>query len=190
MTCRATENKINQSRKKYIMKKLVAICVVTMLVLGCSKNDDFNGQNQSCSYDSCAIKAPASEIQGVQAYLSSKNLTATQHCSGLFYRVETLGTGTVVPSACSYVSVKYKGSLTNGNVFDQTTGNNTLDYPLSNLIKGWVNGLPYIRQGGKMHLYIPPTLGYGPSDQKNAAGAVVIPGNSILVFEIELVNVQ
>ncbi|HVG14829.1 MAG TPA: FKBP-type peptidyl-prolyl cis-trans isomerase [Chitinophagaceae bacterium] len=172
-----------------MMKKLFAIGLVTLLMYGCSKNDDA-GQQQTCTYDSCAVKAPASEIQAVQAYLASKNITATQHCSGLFYRVETVGTGNVVPSACSFISAKYKGSLTNGNVFDQTTGASTLDYPLSNLIKGWINGLPYIRSGGKIHLYVPPTLGYGPADQKNGAGVVVIPGNSVLIFEVELVNVQ
>jgi len=173
-----------------MMKKIFALSIIALLVYGCSKKNDFTGQQQNCNYDSCAVKAPSSEIQAVKTYLTNNSITATQHCSGLFYRVETVGTGAVVPTACSYISVKYKGSLTNGNVFDQTTGSNTLDFPLNNLIRGWVNGIPYIRKGGKIHLYIPPTLGYGPSDQKNGAGVVTIPGNSILIFEIELINVQ
>ena len=54
---------------------------------GCSKEP-------KCSYNECAYKAPAAEIQAVKDYLTANNITATEHCSGLFYRVENPGTGT------------------------------------------------------------------------------------------------
>lgn len=172
------------------MKKiLIAVSVLTVLVLGCAKNNS-NDQTYTCNYDSCATKAPAGEIQAVKDYLSANNIMATQHCSGMFYRVETPGTGTITPTPCSYLTLRYKGTLTNGNVFDETKGTNTISYYLGDFIKGWVNGVPYIKSGGKIYLYIPPSLGYGATDRKDVNGNVVIPANSILVFEVELVNVQ
>ena len=164
------------------MKKLLAVVVLAILLINCKKDDTPAGPIQ-CNYDSCAVKAPANEIQQVQDYLTANNITATQHCSGLFYSIETAGTGNA-PTACSYVTVKYVGKLTNGNIFDQTTGTNTYSNYLSNLILGWVNVIPYLKTGGKIHLYIPPRLGYGSQQ----AGS--IPANSVLIFDVELVDVQ
>jgi len=164
------------------MKKLLVVSLISLLLINCKKNDSDPGMKQ-CTYDSCAIKAPAAEIQSVQNYLTTNSITATQHCSGLFYRVENAGTG-VAPDACSYVTVKYVGKLTNGTTFDQTQGTNTYSNYLSNLIRGWTNGVPYVKTGGRIHLYIPPSLGYG----SQASGP--IPANSILIFEIDLINVQ
>ena len=169
------------------MKKLLVISVLTLLLFNCKKTDS-GSNNQECIYDSCALKAPASEIQSVQAYLSANTIIATQHCSGLFYSIETPGSG-LTPTACSGVTVKYVGKLTNGAVFDQTAGSNSVSFYLSQVIRGWTNGIPYIKPGGKIHLYIPPTLGYGAADKKDVNGNVIIPGNSILVFDVDLVAV-
>ena len=168
------------------MKKVftgATVFIALILFAGCLKNNDDQGFEQQCNYDSCAVKAPASEIQAVQQYLTDSSLTATQHCSGLFYRLETEGTGER-PNPCSYVTVKYKGKLTNGTVFDNTATGAAYSNYLANLIRGWVNGVPYVKEGGKIHLYIPPSLGYG------SQGSSAIPANSILVFEVELVDVQ
>ncbi len=172
------------------MKKLFAISIITFLFFSCSKNKDAD-QQQSCNYDSCSVKAPASEIQAVQAYLASNNITAKPHCSGLYYRVESQGTGTVTPTDCSYLTVRYKGMLTNGTVFEenQSAGSNAASAYLDQFILGWRNGLPYIKTGGKIHLYIPPTLAYGAANQTRA-GVVIIPGNSVLILEVDMINVQ
>lgn len=169
------------------MKKLLIISALALLLINCKKTGS-GSSIQECTYDSCSLKAPASEIQTVQTYLSTNNLTATQHCSGLFYSIETPGSGPT-PTACSGVTVRYIGKFTNGAVFDQTVGSNTLSFYLSQVIRGWANGVPYLRPGGKIHLYIPPTLGYGAADKKDVNGNVVIPGNSVLIFDVELVAV-
>jgi FKBP-type peptidyl-prolyl cis-trans isomerase len=84
--------------------------------------------------------------------------------------------------------VKYTGTLTTGFKFDENlTGFSEL---LGRLVIGWQKGLPLIKAGGSMSLYIPPTLGYGSQDIKNSSGAVIIPANSILIFTIQLVAVQ
>lgn len=158
----------------YFMKKILVLAfVLSAVFLACNKKSD------PCDYDPCAFKAPDSEIQSVRAYIDGNSITATQHCSGVFYRIENQGTGNQ-PSACSAVSVKYKGYLTNGTVFETTTSPVTFD--LRNLILGWVNTIPLIKAGGRIVVYIPPTLGYG----NRAQGP--IPANSILIFEIDLVS--
>ena len=155
------------------MKKLlVLLAIATSVISGCSKD--------KCDYNECGIKAPDSEIQAVQSYLSSKGITnAVQHCSGLFYVIDNAGSGKH-PNGCSEVNVTYKGMLTNGSTFDQ----GTTDLRLDEVINGWRNGIPKIASGGIIHLYIPPSLGYGP----DANGP--IPANSVLVFDVTLNGIK
>lgn len=157
-----------------MINKLFLAVTALVFFAGCKKNP-------VCNYDECAIKAPASEIQSVQNYLSSKGIAnAIQHCSGLFYVIDTLGTGKH-PNACSTVNVQYTGALTNGNIFDQNAG---ISFGLNGVITGWRDGIPQLREGGTIHLYVPPTLGYG----NQQAGS--IPANSILIFDVKLNSVQ
>ena len=162
-----------------MLKKLLIGFVVVASFTGCLKGSDFP---DPCNYDPCEIKAPAAEIQQVQAYLTANNITnAVQHCSGLFYVVDNPGTG-ATPQTCSNITVEYEGRLTNGTQFDASTS--PVTFNLSGVIPGWRNGLPQLKPGGRIHLYVPPTLGYGA----NSNGT--IPANSILVFRVDLISVQ
>ncbi|MEO6230989.1 MAG: FKBP-type peptidyl-prolyl cis-trans isomerase [Ferruginibacter sp.] len=162
--------------------KLLLILVFSVTLFSCSKSKS----DGSCGATLSTAVAPASEIAAVQAYITNNNITATQHSSGLFYSISASGTGTVAPVACSAVTVKYVGKLTNGNEFDNSNQNypNGITFALANLISGWQIGIPLIKSGGSIILYLPPSLGYG--SQANPG----IPANSILIFEIQLVNVQ
>ena len=84
------------------------------------------------------------------------------------------------------VTVKYAGRLTNGTYFDPTTPGttSTATFALWQVIVGWQKGVPLISAGGKISLYIPPSLGYGSVPKGS------IPANSILIFDIELVSVS
>jgi FKBP-type peptidyl-prolyl cis-trans isomerase FkpA len=166
------------------MKKFLSTFAVPALVVlffaSCMKVHQPQ-QQQTCTYNPCSYKAPDSEITAVKHYLDSMGLTANQHCSGLFYTVVDSGTG-VRPDVCfNSIIAKYKGTLVNGSVFDSGQFAQPIDF--GHLIQGWANGVPFIRQGGEIRLYIPPSLGYG----KNPYGS--IPGNSILIFDINLVQV-
>lgn len=153
-------------------KKLFSLALIVTL-FGCSKKN-------KCDYNECAIKAPDSEIQSVKDYLTSKGITnATQHCSGLFYVIDNAGSGKH-PNGCSNVNVTYKGTLTNGTTFDQ----GTISFGLDQVIIGWRDGIPQIAAGGVIHLFIPPSLGYG------STGVGTIPANSILIFDVTLNSVQ
>lgn len=170
---------------KSIFFKWVLASGMLLSLSGCLKG---NEEERRCDYDACATKAPAAEVQAVKDYLSTNNITATEHCSGLFYRVESAGTGKAA-DACSYVFARYKGMLTNGNVFDEAT--NPIDFSLTQVIRGWTNGVPLIKEGGRIFLYIPASLGYGSREVRNPqTGDVVIPANSTLIFEVNLVAVQ
>ncbi|HSX01303.1 MAG TPA: FKBP-type peptidyl-prolyl cis-trans isomerase [Candidatus Saccharimonas sp.] len=98
---------------------------------------------------------------------------------------EVEGTGAEAKSD-STVTVKYTGTLADGTVFDSTDkhGGDPISFPLSSVIKGWQEGIPGMKVGGKRKLVIPPDLAYG------SQGTNGIPGNSTLTFEIELIDVK
>ena len=104
--------------------------------------------------------------------------------SGLQYKIEVEGTG-ISPEETDTVEVNYEGRLIDGTVFDSSYDRGeSVKFPLNRVIKGWTEGLTYVKEGGKIQLYIPAELGYG----KRGTGP--IPGNSTLIFDIELVKVS
>jgi FKBP-type peptidyl-prolyl cis-trans isomerase FkpA len=120
----------------------------------------------------------------IQTYLTDKKLAAKELPSGVFYLETKAGAGTAMPILSSTVTVNYKGYLLDGSVFDQTpaSGSSPISFGLSGLIKGWQEGIPTMKKGGKTTLFIPSSLGYGSAAQSK------IPANSILIFDIELVD--
>jgi FKBP-type peptidyl-prolyl cis-trans isomerase len=104
--------------------------------------------------------------------------------SGLRYKVISYGRGSK-PKATSTVKCLYEGKFIDGIVFDSTAkrNNEPSEFPLNQVIPAWTEGLQYIGVGGKIILYCPPSLAYG----SRRVGA--IPPDSVLVFEIELVEI-
>lgn len=165
-----------------MLKNILPALAATVLLAGCLKNSQVEF-TCNANYDPCAIKAPQSEIQSVQHYLDSMGITGTtQHCSGMFYIIDTMGTG-ATPTICSTTSVSYVGKLVNGTVFD-TTANGPITFPLSNTITGWVDGMLQIKAGSTIRMFVPPSLGYGSAPRGS------IPANSILVFKTKLIAVN
>ncbi|MBI1228360.1 MAG: peptidylprolyl isomerase [Bacteroidetes bacterium] len=136
---------------------------------------------QSCIPDPVSTdEQRAKDIKKIEQYLEDNNLVAQSTASGLHYIIEEPGTGGN-PNINSQVTVKYKGYLLSGDVFDET-GDTPVTFALKNLILGWQEGIPLLQKGGKGTFFLTSELGYG----RNGAGS--IPGNSPLIFEIELVN--
>tara|TARA_B100001142_G_C14345355_1_gene659727 strand:+ start:4306 stop:4746 length:441 start_codon:yes stop_codon:yes gene_type:complete len=115
-------------------------------------------------------------------YISDNNLDAEPTGSGLYYVINTNGNGNV-PNINSIVTVAYKGTLTDGTIFDQSDASG-LTFPLTNVIQGWQEGIPLFSEGGSGILLIPSALGYGNQSIGN------IPANSVLIFEVTLINVD
>lgn len=109
--------------------------------------------------------------------------TMTRTSSGLYYKDLVVGTGAVAQSG-NTVSTFYKGWLSNGLVFANRSA--LPDFVLGSgaVIKGWDEGIPGMRVGGKRQLVIPPSLAYGSQGQGS------IPANAVLVFEVELIAVR
>ena len=83
------------------------------------------------------------------------------------------------------VSVKYTGKLINGEVFDSTDnrGGEPARFQLNRVIPGWTEGMQHMKEGAVYEFYIPANLAYGER------GRPGIPGNSVLIFNVELLEV-
>ena len=104
--------------------------------------------------------------------------------SGLQYEVITEGKGKK-PTAADTVEVNYKGTLIDGTEFDNSyKRGQSISFPLNGVIRGWTEALQLMPVGSKYKLYIPNQLGYGMNDTGP------IPGGSVLVFEVELLNIK
>lgn len=103
--------------------------------------------------------------------------------SGLQYKIIEAGND-VKPGPQDTVWVRYKGSLLDGTVFDQVSEDaEPVRLTLNRVVPGWTEGLQLIGEGGKIDLFIPSELGYGEQGQQT------IPGNSVLLFNVELTKV-
>jgi len=137
--------------------------------------------------------APLITIDDV-LYASSLNVdlaASTRTASGMAYQDLTVGTGDVAESGKS-ASVRYLGRLSTGERFD---GNESPTSPLLTIaigtattgirtVPGFELGVTGMRVGGTRKIVIPPALAYG------ARGSGPIPGNAVIVFDVELVSVQ
>jgi FKBP-type peptidyl-prolyl cis-trans isomerase FkpA len=147
---------------------LVFSMILALALTGCSKKDNDGG----CT--------PAAELDvEMQNYISANGITATKHASGMYYQVIEPGSG-ATPTINSTVKANYTGKYTNNTSFDSGVAS----FPLTGVIEGWQIGIPLIQQGGKIKLIIPPYLAYGCDDYRG------IPGNSVLVFDVELLEVN
>ena len=130
--------------------------------------------------------AAAEVIAAGQAYLtdnaSKDGVVVTE--SGLQYEVLTQGEG-VKPQAEDTVTVHYKGTLLDGTTFDSSyERGEPAQFPLNQVIIGWTEGVQLMNVGSKFRFTIPSELAYGERDMG------VIPPHSVLVFEVELLDVQ
>lgn len=121
----------------------------------------------------------------VLAFALALALAFVARFHGLVVNTIKPGTGPS-PTAADVVLVNYVGHLGNGKEFDK---GDRVAIPLDAVVAGFSQGLQKMQKGGKYKLTIPANLGYGPEPQKNnRTGEVVIPGNSDLVFDIELLD--
>ncbi len=105
--------------------------------------------------------------------------------SGLQYLVIKEGTGKQ-PSAADSVTVNYRGTLLDGTEFDSSyKRNKPITFPLSQVIRGWTEGVQLMKEGATYRFFIPSNLAYGP----RGVGGLIGP-NATLIFDVELISVQ
>ena len=150
--------------------------------------EGWNGEEQINIEDAYAflndyfyVRVPARNLEESTAFLekiAKENPNVKVTDSGLMYEIIETGNEVKPSNAMDQLLVSYKGTLKDGQVFDQ---NDSIELPLGRgMIQGWEEGLKFIGEGGKINLYIPSTLGYG------AQARGQIKANDALVFEVEL----
>lgn len=140
----------------------LATLLMTLSFTGCEKEEDYLARDK----------------QIIEDYLKDKGLTATSTTEGIYIVIDNAGSNDH-PNVYSTVKVHYKGYLTDGTVFDQTSGS-AATFSLSSTITGWQIGIPKFGKGGKGKLLIPSDYGYGSQSTTD------IPAHSVLVFDIVL----
>lgn len=127
------------------------------------------------------------ENQAAQEQFLTENKKAegvTTLPSGLQYRILTAGAGPI-PKATDRIKVNYRGTLLNGKQFDSTYDRNEpAILAMSTVIKGWKEAMSMMPVGSKWQLFVPSELAYGKIGRPGA-----IPPNSMLVFELELLEI-
>jgi FKBP-type peptidyl-prolyl cis-trans isomerase FklB len=106
--------------------------------------------------------------------------------SGLQYEVLVAAAdGQPMPEASDTVRVHYHGTLIDGTVFDSSVERGEpAQFPVTGVIRGWVEALQMMKVGDKWKLFIPAELAYGARSPSPR-----IPANSALVFEVELLEI-
>ena len=161
------------------MRLLLAVAVgLTLLFLhGCSEtlvNIEAEDNKVKTSVGSAFLEKNSSR---------PKVVTTT---SGLQYIVLKQGSG-IKPSLSSTVVTHYQGEFVDGTVFDSSRQRGApATFPVTGVIKGWTEALQLMSEGSYWRLFIPPELAYG---ERGTAGGR-IPPNSVLIFDIELLEVN
>ena len=133
---------------------------------------------------SCSEDIMEKNMKEIEEYLSDNNLNAESTASGLYYIIDNPGTGEK-PTIQNTVTVHYHGYFTNGNVFDSSINRGTpAEFPLSQVIQGWQEGIPLFGKGGFGQLFIPSHLAYGENPPPG------IPSNAVLIFDVELIDFE
>lgn len=150
------------------MKSFISIIFLFLLIASCKKTTS----TEQAKIDDDILKK----------YIADNSLSTIETGSGLYVVVNDEGTGSSC-TASSTVTVNYKGYYTNAEVFDESDASGAT-FGLNQVIKGWTEGIPYFKEGGSGVLLIPSALGYGTE----SSGSV--PKNSVLIFDVELLDVQ
>lgn len=158
------------------------VSVVFLLIIGCSTDpvSDCTSEVPSSKWTKLDQTQLQNDIQAIDAYLTSKGITATKDPSGLRYIITQAGTGDNLPCLENVIAVSYEGRLmSNGTVFDSSE---LAAFIPSRLIVGWQIGLLKLNKGAKITMYIPSGLAYGSQSSSS------FPANSNLIFDMQLVD--
>lgn len=152
----------------------VALAAIPMALTGC------------LGTDSTGVTLATVETTTFAPALGVDLAASTRTTNGAYVRDVIVGPGAVV-TAGQTVNVKYSGYLSNGTLFDSnTTASTFLTFTVGvrQVIAGFDEGIPGMHVGGTRQIIIPPALAYGAYDYGS------IPGNSVLVFTVQVASAQ
>jgi FKBP-type peptidyl-prolyl cis-trans isomerase FkpA len=156
---------------------VVGIVIVALVGLFLASN----AWRQNSPDSTAAISQPQNQAASPTLEGAADLITTA---SGLQYRVITQGTGPR-PTAADSVRVHYRGTLTDGTVFDSSYDRGEpISFSVGGVIAGWTEGLQLMPVGSTYEFVIPSNLGYG------ASGNGPIPPNATLIFQVELLAIE
>ena len=158
------------------MKLLIPVLAAVLALAGCNKGGGDPAEMAKSAAEAKAFMTTNAKVEGVQTLPS-----------GLQYKIVRSGPATgLKPGPQDEVKVHYEGKLVSGKIFDSSYDRGQpAAMPLPALIPAWKEALQLMRPGDEWILFVPPEMGYG----EEGAGGGEIPGNSVLIFRIELIDV-
>ena len=158
------------------MKLLIPVLAAVLALAGCNKGGADPAEMAKSAAEAKAFMATNAKVEGVQTLPS-----------GVQYKIVKSGPATgLKPGPQDEVKVHYEGKLVSGKIFDSSYDRGQpAAMPLPALIPAWKEALQLMRPGDEWILFVPPEMGYG----EEGAGGGEIPGNSVLIFRIELIDV-
>jgi hypothetical protein len=169
---------------------LAVLALSAFAVASCGYADPYTSTGPVANESPGTAPSPS---PGADDFNAGAGLPQITYPDGLKYIDLTAGTGAAAKKGDS-ASVQYTGWLSTGVKFDSSRDRGqpfSIVIGAGSVIAGWDEGIPGMKVGGKRKLIIPPALGYGAAGQSDPnTGAVIIPGNATLVFEIELLTLK
>ena len=138
----------------------------------------------------------SASMNNQQATTTPQTTTASTTADQVQAQDVTVGTGAAAQPGnnVAVLYVGYIGTISTSTVFDSSAahGNKPLTFQLGaqGLIPGFQIGVNGMKVGGERLMAIPPSLGYGTQDVKDASGKVIIPAGSTIIFDVKLVDVS
>jgi FKBP-type peptidyl-prolyl cis-trans isomerase FkpA len=168
------------------MKKLILFILSGIVILGylsCAKS------TPTPTTPPCTNKTVDADAPTLIAF-AGDSIPLTHDSTGLYYHIVDSG-NTTKPKAGSVLTVSYTAQLMDKSIFDSATNSNLQGVPLSNLIPGWIIGMPKIGVGGRIKLFIPSALAWGCTGVVNyQTNAVIIPPDAPVYFDVTLLGVN
>ncbi len=164
------------------MKKFGLIVFVgSLLAFGCLKGDD-----STVSAPTCTPEAESVEIPSIDAYVAKDSVPFTQDpTSGVFYHITAPGSG-LSASVYSDIFFTYNATLLDGTSIGSSS--TTVEQPMSSIVPGIQAMAGYLKTGAKIQMIVPSSLAYGC--QPFSADSVTVPANSVVVFNLNINNIQ
>ncbi|WP_170132642.1 FKBP-type peptidyl-prolyl cis-trans isomerase [Pedobacter cryoconitis] len=170
-----------------------------LIIAACS----FAACKTAPAYDKVAQLAIDEDL--IKIYIDSVNatgieankITATRTSDGMYYQIYDAGKGSAVYDPTDVIKIRYTGSTIKQQLYDMTpivTDDLLPTFSFSSAIEGWQKGLRLIQPGGHIRLIIPSTMAYQnrivPAAQQTNRLPSFLPANSILDFDIQLIEVK
>ena len=121
----------------------------------------------------------------ISTYVADNKIDAKRTPEGIYYTIEKAGSSKK-PTLENKVTVHYTGTLLDGTVFDSSKGGEPVTFPLGGVVRGWQLGIPLFGKGGKGRIIVPSGLSYGPNPRPGGK----IKANDVLIFDVELIDIQ